>query len=440
MRNAQNMFQIQSTMPQTIMSRELLQMPAVLLRDYLSNAIIDNPFLELRYSATEETLCRASNPLNNLETFHADPSETSDAPLSLVEELCGEQCDSLCAHLRFQVSLLDLDKDTRTRLNYLVELVNEDGYFREDILEIAKELNISTHEVLRLLQIIQGFYPVGVGARTLQECLMLQIDSGNQFAHIIRRIIEEDLPDVAQHHFSTLKRKHHLSDSQLQQVIQEIQNLNPKPGLTFCAETVAHYIYHEASIYVVDSTLKLRMKSDPRTFLVFDRNYMQDIDDAEAQSYLKAKKTEAINLLNSLNMRQAILRQLLLYLIHEQRDFFFGGKSHLRPLSMKEAATALGVHPSTITRCVRDKYIETPWGVLPLRQFFQTSSGNEELSVEYAYQLILQLIDSESKSAPLSDEDISASLKKRGISISRRTVSKYRERLGIPSQRRRKMF
>ncbi len=232
---------------------------------------------------------------------------------------------------------------------------------------------------------------------------MLQIDSGNQFAHIIRRIIEEDLPDVAQHHFSTLKRKHHLSDSQLQQVIQEIQNLNPKPGLTFCAETVAHYIYPEASIYVVDSTLKLRMKSDPRTFLVFDRNYMQDIDDAEAQSYLKAKKTEAINLLNSLNMRQAILRQLLLYLIHEQRDFFFGGKSHLRPLSMKEAATALGVHPSTITRCVRDKYIETPWGVLPLRQFFQTSSGNEELSVEYAYQLILQLIDSESKSAPLSD-------------------------------------
>ena len=91
MRNAQNMFQIQSTMPQTIMSRELLQMPAVLLRDYLSNAIIDNPFLELRYSATEETLCRASNPLNNLETFHADPPETSDAPLSLVEELCGEQ-------------------------------------------------------------------------------------------------------------------------------------------------------------------------------------------------------------------------------------------------------------------------------------------------------------------------------------------------------------
>ena len=107
---------------------------------------------------------------------------------------------------------------------------------------------------------------------------------------------------------------------------------------------------------------------------------------------------------------------------------------------MKEAATALGVHPSTITRCVRDKYIETPWGVLPLRQFFQTSSGNEELSVEYAYQLILKLIDSESKSAPLSDEDISASLRKRGISISRRTVSKYREQLGIPSQRKRKMF
>ena len=440
MRNTQSVIQIQTTMPQTIMSRELLQMPAILLRDYLSNSIIDNPLLELHYSLTEENICEILNPSNKRESSDRKYADHLDAPLFLREELCGESRDSLCENLKFQASLLDLDEENRRYLNYLIEFINEDGYFREDVSEIGKELNISDNMVLQLLKIIQGFYPTGVGARDLQECLILQIDPNNSYAPIVRRVIEEDLSRVAQHNFTALRRKYHLSAVQLRKIIDEIQKLNPKPGLLFCTATVTQYIYPEARILIEGTALKLEMKNEPEGILAFDKDYMHDIDDAEVQLYLKQKKAEAINLLNSLHMRQTIIRQLLLYLIKEQRDFFFGGRDHLRPLSMKEAADALGVHPSTITRCVKDKYIETPWGLVPLKQFFQNPSGNEELSTEYVYQLIRKLISDECKTDPLSDEEISARLGENRIFISRRTVSKYREQLNIPSQRKRRKY
>lgn len=440
MQNAQGIIQIQATMPQTIMIRELLQMPTILLHNFLSASIIDNPFLELRYSMAEEMICEMPSSPAKREKLNIEDLESKGSQVSLMEELCGEQQDSLCESLKFQASILNISENNRKCLNYLIEFINEDGYFKESVSEIAQELMISPDMVLQLLKIIQGFYPAGVGARNLQECLILQVNPNNPCAHIIKRIIEEDLFKVAQHNFTALRRKYHLATLQLQKLISEIQSLNPKPGLLLNSETVTQYAYPEASISIVDDFLELKMKNETESILLFNRNYMHDIEDTEARAYLRQKKAEAINLINSLNMRQTIIRQMLLYLIEEQRDFFFGGQAHLKPLSMKETANALGVHPSTITRCVKDKYIETPQGVFPLKQFFQISLGNEELSAEHVRQLIISLINGESKVAPLSDEIISGQLKKNGIDISRRTVSKYREQLSIPCQRERRRY
>ena len=441
--NAQSVWQIQTTMPQTIMSRELLQMPAILLREYLSNSIIDNPFLELRDSAIDGPIYEMSSFSGKKETLYRDyveHIEDPDASLSLAEELCGEQRDSLCENLKFQASLLDLSPKDRRNLNYLIELIDEDGYFREDIPEVSRELHISIETVLSLLKIIQQFYPTGVGARSLEECLVLQVDPYDPYAYVIRRIIEEDLLKVAQRHFTALERKYHLSGQQIQKIISKIQSLSPRPGLCFCTKTMTPYVYPEASITIEDSLLKIEMKNEPDKILVFNKSYMQDVEDAEARPYLRQKKAEAINLINSLDMRRTIIYQLLVYLTKEQRDFFFGGMAHLRPLTMKEAANALNVHPSTITRCVKDKYIETPWGILPLKCFFQKASGNEELSVEYVCQLIEKLISEERTMHPLSDKEISDRLKENGVSISRRTVSKYREQLNVPCQRKRRKY
>ena len=438
MQNVQSVIQVQTTMPQTIMSRELLQMPALMLRDYLSESIIDNPLLEIRDFLTEGCLSERTMPLNKREANVTN--NNPNQPLLLREEICGEVRESLRENLKFQASLIDLDRRNRKCLSYLIECINEDGYFQEDISEIGRELHLSDDAVLQLLKIIQGFYPTGVGARNLQECLILQIDSNSAYAPIVREVIKEDLLKVAHHNFTALQRKYHLSVVQLQRVIDEIQKLNPKPGLCFCTSTATQYVYPEARILIDGAALRLEINQRPEDLVTFNRDYMRDIDDAEVQSYLKQKKVEAMNLINGLYMRQTILRQLLLYLIKEQRDFFFGGKDHLRPLSMKEAADALGVHPSTITRCVKDKYIETPWGLVPLKQFFQNSSGNEELSREYVYQLIRKLVSDECKTNPFSDEEISVRLREKRVFISRRTVSKYREQLHIPSQRKRRKY
>lgn len=440
MQNKQGLIQIQATMPQTIISRELLQMPTILLHSFLSTSIIDNPFLELRYSMTEEIICEMPSSPAKREKSNIENLEPIGSQLSLMEELCGEQQDSLFENLKFQASILNLSEKNHKYLNYLIGFINEDGYFQEDVSEMAKELKISSEMVLQLLKIIQGFYPTGVGARNLQECLILQVNPNNPCAHIIKRIIEEDLLKVARHNFTALGRKYHLATLQLQKLISEIQSLNPKPGLLLKAETVTQYVYPEASISIVDDFLELEMKNETESILLFNRNYMQDIEDTEARAYLRQKKAEAISLINSLNMRQTIIRQMLLFLIEEQREFFFGGQAHLKPLSMKETADALGVHPSTITRCVKDKYIETPQGAFPLKRFFQFSSGNEELSAEHVRQRIMQLINGECKASPLSDEEISVQLRKCGIEISRKTVSKYREQLRIPCQRERRRY
>lgn len=440
MQNKQGLIQVQATMPQTIMSRELLQMPTILLHGFLSAAIIDNPFLELRYAMIEKMI--AELPCSSVKRKQSNTENLgpAGAQLSLLEELCGEQKGSLYENLQFQASLVDLSNQNRKYLNYLIGLINEDGYFQENVPELAKELEISSDRVLQLLKIIQGFYPPGIGARNLQECLMLQVDPNSPCANVMKQMIAEDLSRVAQHNFTALRRKYHLTDLQLQKLIGEIQRLNPRPGLLLKTEPVTQYVYPEASISIVDDFLELEMRNETESILLFNRNYMQDIEDAEAQAYLRQKKTEAVNLINSLNMRQTIIRQMLLYLMKEQKEFFFGGQTHLKPLSMKEAADALGVHPSTITRCVKDKYIETPQGVVALKQFFQFSSGNEELSAKHVRQLIMQLINGECKASPLSDSEISVRLKKNGIALSRRTVSKYRQRLRIPCQRERRKY
>ncbi|MFP7308501.1 RNA polymerase factor sigma-54, partial [Enterococcus faecalis] len=305
----------------------------------------------------------------------------------------------------------------------------------------------SAIQMLDALTLLQQLDPAGVGARNLQECLMLQTERDDTAPNLAYILLEEEFDALVSRKWGPLAKKFGIELAEIQLIFDYIQTLSPAPGNIFDA-TEELYIRPDLTVRIKEDRIVVISNKAGRPTLNFQENYfkrMQETDDKEVQEYIKDKKNEFEWLERAVNQRGDTILRVGQEIVRRQEAFFLEADRPLKPMTLKEIADALSIHESTVSRAVNGKYLETTFGVFELRSFFSTSilsseEDGEDVSTTMVKKQLQKLIDEEVKSKPLSDQKLVERLKDSGMEISRRTVAKYREALGIPSSSKRKRY
>jgi RNA polymerase sigma-54 factor len=363
-----------------------------------------------------------------------------------------------------QLGLTYLGEEERLIAEYIIGNIDEDGYLRRDLLSISDDLafhlNIETRleDLERYLKIIQDFDPPGIGARDLQECLLLQImrKKGKESTELAAKIIQENFEEFTKKHYDKILRKYEISEEELKEAIDEILKLNPKPGSSY-NNPMSKSNQVIVPDFLLDNLegelqLSLNQKNVPElqlngTYIDLMKSYagnksMVTKDKKEALTFMKQKLDSAKWFIDAIRQRQQTLMVTMAEIIKFQKEFFQeGDETKLRPMILKDIADLTGLDISTISRVSNSKYIQTHFGIYPLKYFFsegmQTDTG-EEVSTREIKKILEECIANEDKRHPVNDEQLAAILKEKSYVVARRTVAKYREQLGIPVARMRK--
>ena len=298
----------------------------------------------------------------------------------------------------------------------------------------------------KMLALIQSFYPAGVGAHDLRECLLIQLQRGGKERGLEYRIVSEHMEDLGRRRFPEIARRMGISVEEVQKAADNIARLNPRPGQVFAAAP-QNYVLPDVVVEKIDGDYQIILNNEQIPHLRISNLYKDIIASGNAQSsdvknYVRDKIRSGKFLIRSIHQRQETIFNIAQQIVSRQLEFLDHGPSHLKPMNMAEVADAVGVHETTVSRAVSGKYMATPQGVFEMKYFFtsgyQTATG-ESLSNTSVKEAILDLVKHENGSAPLSDHEIVEILVERGIPIARRTVAKYRGELNIlPSHMRRK--
>ncbi len=353
---------------------------------------------------------------------------------------------TLADHLAEQLSLAIADPVRRMIGQYLIDMVDEAGYLAGDLASVAEKLGAPLNEVEAVLGIVQGFDPPGVCARNLTECIAIQLKERDRFDPAMAALVGR-LDLLAKRDLASLRRICGVGDEDLSEMIAEIRNLNPKPGLAFGFTQVQPIV---PDVYVrpgPDGGFIVELNSDTLPKILVNQRYHAELSKTakadSAKSYLAENLQSATWLMRALDQRAKTILKVAMEIVKQQDGFFMQGVQHLRPLNLKTIADAISMHESTVSRVTANKYIATNRGIFELKYFFTSSiassDGGDAHSAEAVRHRIKHLIDAESASDVLSDDTIVERLRGAGIDIARRTVAKYREAMRIPSsvQRRR---
>ncbi len=354
---------------------------------------------------------------------------------------------TLREHLSEQVALAITAPAERLVAQYLIDTVDEAGYLHADLVDIQAKLAAPEGMVERVLGVLQGFEPAGVCARSLAECLALQLKEQNRFDPQIARLLD-NLSLIATHNLAALRRAVGVDADELAEMIAEIKTLNPKPGLKFGSVQVQPVVPDIIVRAGNDGSWLIELNSDTLPRVLVNRVYYAKVSKTARNDKDKGYLLECLQtanwLVKSLDQRARTILRVAEEIVRQQDAFFTHGVQYLRPMNLKTVADAISMHESTVSRVTSNKYIATPRGILELKYFFTSSIASadgdgEAHSSEAVRHRIKQLIDGEVANAILSDDMIVERLKSDGVDIARRTVAKYREAMRIPSsvQRRR---
>jgi len=449
--------------PQLRQAIRLLQLSAVELEAELATAIESNPLLDWTDpSAVNEDEPRSppsteegaeaptAEPewtMDDGETWYerVGPSDHGDEDSPAAEQVA--EAETLHDHLLWQLHLSPLSQRDRSIGVALIEAIDDDGYLRESLAAIVESLAMgaSEEEVATVLHQVQRFDPVGSGARSLSECLSLQLNTlsddtpGKALALVIAGEPLERLPRIgAAGLASELKR----DIAEVETAVQLLRSLDPRPGAQMGAISTDTYVTPDVVIWRQNGLWRVALSEAMRPRISIHRGYESMIRHANASdaSYLRGHLQEARWLLKSLEARGDTLLKVARCLLKQQAGFLEFGDSALRPLTLREVATEVGLHESTVSRAIARKYARTPRGTMPLRAFFasgiDTGSGGEASSTAIQ-AMIRRLIEAENPRKPLSDARLAETLKATGVPVARRTVAKYREAMSIPSSQER---
>ena len=463
--NKQSLQQRQVLTPNIALALEVLRMPVLELQNFLEHQMEENPCLELGdapESASQDANGKSEEPTRHLHDEGLspgrrvmegrDPDEGSDDDERSFEQQFTIP-PSLHESLIVQLGCQFLSKETRRLGEVIIHHVNENGYLEVSLEELAAEIGASIEQFAEALQMVQHLDPPGIGARDLRECLMIQLEHVENFKEcrgLSYRILRDHFPLFVQHRLPVLARAVGASPQQVDEAVKLIKQLNPKPGRAFGGALPPTLrpdliIHHRERHYDVE----LNEQEIPRVILSSTyRRMLQSSDTpSDAKEFLAKKFRAASWLIKAIDERNTTLLAVARCLVSLQRDFLEHGPRAFRPLTQAQVASLIGRHPSTVSRAISGKTIDTPYGVFQLERFFASSvpqkedDGASDVSDARIKSELQQLIAAENQQHPLSDAALASALAERQIIVARRTIAKYRTALKIlPAHLRRRRF
>jgi RNA polymerase sigma-54 factor len=361
-------------------------------------------------------------------------------------DMAAAKKETLQQHLLAQLSFMPIPPSQKAIVVYIINSLNDNGYLQEGIRDIGSALNKGAEEVEQALRIVQQLEPVGVGARSLQECLLIQLQRKGICTPLMETILMEFFEEFAYKKWDKVAKRLSVTLRDIQDIYDEVVLLNPRPGLQFGSDQ-EKFIIPDYVVQKEKGQIVLKANDELNIQVKLNEEYkgvLHNKQNPELFSYLQEKYRELQWILKGLNNRKHTLDQVMQAIFHYQYLFFEMGPAYLKPLTMKELAEQVEVHESTVSRAIKNKYVQTPFGTFEMKSFFTNSiqsHDKQELSSSYVKTLIKQLVDQENKQKPLSDQQISKKLEEEHeIIVSRRTVAKYREELQILSSSKRKRY
>lgn len=419
----------------------ILRMSQMELASYLETVVASNPLLEMEYpeSIDEKEELTHTIELDYDDYIHQQVRE----PVDYLENLSGATEEDFSQMLSGQlVRRLDLSEKLRNLSSYIIYCLDEKGYLRFPLEELAQEQGVSLQDMEKALAIVQSLEPAGVGARNLAECLVLQLERQDKMTEKLKTFIDQGLPFLAEHNFSGLEQLLACTRKEVETLKNIICALNPIPSQGYRTNNQTQYQIPEAEIYVEDNFVKVEIYKGFLPHIVFN-NLVQELiqvsKEKKDKEYYKKEVAEAKQLLSCLHNREHTIERILKEVVKKQYEFFTV-KDDLQPFTMKELAEKLQLNVSTISRAVQGKTIIFKGKLLPMKMFFPFGVGQRgtEISREEIKKKIKALIASENKKKPLSDAVLVDMLASEKITVSRRVISKYREEMGIKSSSGRK--
>lgn len=431
---SQNQKQVQSQ--KLVLTQQLQQSLQVLhfsieeLNQFIQAKSLENPLIELKEA--------------NYSTNYSKPKNANGQEMDSLIQIPDRKV-SLFEHLIQQIHLNYRDTYLRTLVLFLVEYIDLNGYLKITLEEVQQKTGVEYIQLLDALTLIQRLDPAGVGARNLQECLMLQTERDQLAPNLAYLVLEEYFEAFAERKWEKIAKALDCTLADIQQIFDYVQTLTPTPGASY-GSTEGLYIIPDLSVKIVEGKLVVTNNRQGVPELKFHQQYFERLkqnEDKEVDHYLNQKLQEFENLQKAIVQRGDTVLAVGKYLIEYQQAFFFDENRPLQPLTMREVADDLQIHESTVSRAVNGKYLECEFGIFELKQFFvqklSTSNGEEIANTSIKEQL-KQFIEQEDKRKPLSDQKIVELFEKIGVEISRRTVAKYRDALHIPSSAKRKRY
>ncbi|HPC98559.1 MAG TPA: RNA polymerase factor sigma-54 [Bacteroidales bacterium] len=477
---------LQKLSPQQIQMIKLLEVPAIQMEQRIKKELEENPALEEGVDDSADEVIQTDQDQEeeavtdereqeefSLDDYIGDDDEIPEYRLQQQnysrdderrQDVPFSAGSTFHENLLAQLGLRELTEKQKTIGEFIIGNIDEDGYLRREISNIADDLaflqnvNASEEEISEVLSIVQDLDPAGVGARNLQECLLLQIirkDQSLPRISLARQILENHFEDFSKRHYDKITLKLGVSSDDLKEAVDEILKLSPKPGSTMSenAEASARQIIPDFILEMGEDGFDLHLNSPNLPELRLSREYTEMLRNyskekgknreiKNALNFVKQKIDSARWFIDAIKQRQNTLLVTMNAILRYQEDYFRNGdETKLKPMILKDVAEMTGLDISTVSRVVSSKYIQTHFGIFPLKYFFseglQTESG-EEVSTREIKKILQECIDNEDKRKPLTDETLTEILQEKGYHIARRTVAKYREQLNIPVARLRK--
>ena len=427
--------------PQLLQSMQVLQMNSQELLEYLGKLSEENPLIEQEDSpalrgAYEELRQKASWIDAGLHGTTFAHEEGAMPERGAVDR----ETESLSAFLCDQLDRKRLAKPLLALCKYMAELVDEDGWLSQEDLDGLLDLKIPQAMIDQALETVQGLDPAGVGARDLSECLVLQLKRRGAGQSVID-IAARFLPELSRKHYGPISRELGLTVEEIQAAEKTIASLDPHPGQAFQAAEPTVYVRPDVFIVELEGEMKVVLNEYylPRVSISdYYTRLLKESDEKETKAYLQQKMQQAKWLLNSLERRGSTLRLCAEAILEAQRPFFAGETAELAPMKLTSLAEQWGVHPSTVSRTARGKYLQCRQGTYPLRYFFSRAVSDQGPSQQAVKRKLLELVKGEDPRRPLSDQKLVELLEDQGIRLARRTVAKYRMELGLGSSTARK--
>ena len=452
--------------PSLLQKIELLTLNQLELSDLMTEELTKNPFLEeVPDGADPDAKPEAPQPdaeekekKDSLEDFDYEyffgeymapgyrqrEYESSDDRPTF--ELFLANSTSLIDHLNWQLNLMEIPEALQPIVEFLVGNIDEDGYLTIGLEEVAATLEVELEPAEEALRVVQILDPLGVGARDLQECLLIQMRALELQDTLAERLVLEYLPLIEKKKFKEIARQLGCDPREVGKALAVLRRLSPRPGQKYSSKE-PQYIRPDVYLYKVGGEYQIVLNDDGLPQLRLNRAYRRLLlkDDGvskDTKSYVKERFRSALELIRSIDQRQQTIFRVCRAIVDRQGGFLEKGPLYLKPMLIKDIAAELGVHPSTMSRVVANKDAHTPQGVIELRRFFTVgveSSDGENVSSVHVKEKIKRIIEAEDADKPLSDQKIARLLSRDGIQITRRTVAKYRDQMSIAGSRERKM-